>query len=48
MILTGNHNIRDTIAFPKTQNAIDPLFEAPGEVEQEQLEELHISIADDA
>ena len=48
MVLTGNHNIRDTIAFPKTQNAIDPLFEAPGEVEQAQLDELHIRIADDA
>ena len=48
MVLTGNHNIRDTIAFPKTQNAIDPLFEAPGEVEQAQLDELHIRITDDA
>ena len=48
MILTGNHNIRDTIAFPKTQNAIDPLFEAPGEVEPEQLDELHIRVADEA
>ncbi len=47
MILTGNHNIRDTIAFPKTQNAIDPLFGAPGEVEQTQLDELHIRLADD-
>ena len=48
MVLTGNHNIRDTIAFPKTQNAIDPLFEAPSEVEQAQLDELHIRIADEA
>ena len=44
MVLTGRDNIRDVIAFPKTQSAVDPLFEAPSPVEPEQLEELGISI----
>ena len=47
MVLTGIDNIREVIAFPKTQSAIDPLFEAPSEVEQDQLEELHIRVVDD-
>ena len=44
MILTGSGNIRDVIAFPKTQSGIDPLFEAPGPVEESQLEELHLRV----
>ena len=47
MLLTGKDNIRDVIAFPKTQSAIDPLFEAPGYVEESQLEELHIKVVHD-
>ena len=42
MVLMGKDTIRDVIAFPKTQSAVDPLFEAPGPVEPEQLRELHI------
>lgn len=44
MVLTGRDNIRDVIAFPKTQSGFDPLFEAPNVVEQSHLDELHISI----
>ena len=44
MVLTGRDNIRDVIAFPKTQSGFDPLFEAPSVVEQKHLDELHISI----
>ena len=47
MVLTGTDNIRDVIAFPKTQTGVDPLFEAPGPVEDSQLAELHIRIDDD-
>jgi aspartyl-tRNA synthetase len=47
MVLTGRDNIRDVIAFPKTQNAVDPLFEAPGRVEQDQLDELRLRIVDE-
>ena len=45
MVLTGRDNIRDVIAFPKTQSGFDPLFEAPNVVEQSHLDELHISVA---
>ncbi len=44
MVLTQNDNIRDVIAFPKTQNGIDPLFGAPGEVDQTQLDELKLRV----
>ena len=44
MTLTKNDNIRDVIAFPKTQNGIDPLFGAPGPVEQAQLDELKLRV----
>lgn len=44
MLLTGTDNIRDVVAFPKTQSFIDPLFEAPDHVPLEQLEELHIKV----
>ena len=46
MVLTGKDNIRDVIAFPKTQTGSDPLFEAPGPVEEAQLDELHLKIVD--
>ena len=46
MVLTGKDNIRDVIAFPKTQTGSDPLFEAPGPVDEAQLDELHLKIVD--
>ena len=42
MLLTGTTNIRDVIAFPKTQSASCLLTNAPGEVTSAQLEELHV------
>ena len=44
MVLAGLDNIRDTIAFPKTQSAVDPLFGAPGPVEEMHLRELNIRL----
>ncbi len=44
MLLGGRTSIRDTIAFPKIQNAACPLTDAPGEVEAKQLRELHINV----
>lgn len=44
MLLTGEKSIREVIAFPKNQNAQCMVSEAPGAVEQIQLEELGISI----
>ena len=43
MLLAGLTSIRDVIAFPKVQNASDPLTGAPYFVEDKQLKELHIA-----
>ncbi|WP_431087337.1 aspartate--tRNA ligase [Paenibacillus sp. 8b26] len=45
MLLAGRTNLRETIAFPKTANATDLLMDAPSEVDQGQLEQLHIRLA---
>jgi aspartyl-tRNA synthetase len=42
MLLAGRSSIRDVIAFPKTQSASDLLTEAPSEVDQTQLQDLHV------
>jgi aspartyl-tRNA synthetase len=47
MVLTGEENIREVIAFPKTQSAQDLLFQAPSPVSEEQLKELHLRLAED-
>ena len=44
MLFGGLDNIRDVIAFPKTQRASDLLTGAPGSVDPKQLEELGIRI----
>ncbi|MEX0676224.1 MAG: aspartate--tRNA ligase [Pirellulales bacterium] len=46
MIFGGLDNIRDCIAFPKTQRATDLMTEAPGRVDAKQLRELGIQIRD--
>lgn len=43
MLICGASSIRDVIAFPKVQNASDPLTNAPYPVDQKQLDELHLS-----
>mgnify|MGYP001068913693 CR=1 FL=1 len=48
MLLAGRTNLRDTIAFPKTASAADVLTDAPGEVSNAQLEELHLRISQTA
>ncbi|AKO94248.1 aspartate--tRNA ligase [Priestia filamentosa] len=42
MLLAGRTNLRDTIAFPKTTSASCPLTNAPGPVNEAQLEELSL------
>jgi aspartyl-tRNA synthetase len=44
MLLADEPNIREVIAFPKTASAVDLLFDAPSEVDERQLRELHIRI----
>ena len=42
MIMAKRPSIRDVIAFPKTQSAIDLMSMAPDDVTEKQLRELHI------
>lgn len=42
MLMTGSQSIRDVIPFPKTQNATCLLTDAPADVSERQLKELHI------
>jgi aspartyl-tRNA synthetase len=45
MLFAGLDNIREVIAFPKTQKAADLMTQAPGSVDKEQLAELHLRAA---
>ena len=44
MLLRDEPNIREVMAFPKTQGARDEMMDAPSPVTPEQLEELHIAV----
>jgi len=44
MLLTDEPNIREVMAFPKTQVARDEMMDAPGPVSEEQLKDLNISL----
>ncbi|HEY7280763.1 MAG TPA: aspartate--tRNA ligase [Actinomycetota bacterium] len=46
MLLAGRDNIREVIAFPKTQSGLDPMTEAPGAVSEAQLRELGLRIVE--
>ncbi len=46
MVLVPTENIRDVMAFPKTASAQDLMIDAPGEVDQKQLAELHLKIVE--
>jgi aspartyl-tRNA synthetase len=44
MLMAGADSIRDVIAFPKTQTATCPLTDAPTEIAEQQLRDLHIRV----
>ena len=44
MLMTGAESIRDVIAFPKVQNASEPMTQCPDVVDQKQLDELAIAV----
>jgi aspartyl-tRNA synthetase len=47
MALTGIENIRDLMAFPKTASAADLMIDAPGPIDNHQLDELYIRIVEE-
>ena len=47
MILAGEESIREVIAFPKNQSAMDLTFNAPSSVAEEQLADLHIRLREE-
>ncbi|MBN1152232.1 MAG: aspartate--tRNA ligase [Dehalococcoidia bacterium] len=44
MLLAGEESIREVIAFPKNQNAVDLMMDSPSEVDTAQLDELNLSL----
>jgi aspartyl-tRNA synthetase len=44
MVLAGEPNLRDVIAFPKNQAGLDPMSGAPSRITQEQLDELGLEV----
>ncbi|MBU0935475.1 MAG: aspartate--tRNA ligase [Spirochaetes bacterium] len=44
MIMAGETSIKEVIAFPKNSFAVSPMDEAPSEVDQQQLDDLHLSV----
>lgn len=46
MLMTHTSNIKDVVAFPKTQSAKDMMMQAPSDVDPVQLEELNIKVGE--
>jgi aspartyl-tRNA synthetase len=47
MLMVGTENIRDVIAFPKSQTGTDLMIEAPSRIDDRQLTELHLRVVDE-
>ena len=48
MLLADEDNIREVIAFPKTQSATEPMVGSPSPITEEQLQELHLKLLTEA
>jgi len=48
MLMAGDTSIKEVIAFPKNSFAVSPMDDCPNEVDQKQLDELHIRIVEKA
>ncbi|MBQ9719319.1 MAG: Asp-tRNA(Asn)/Glu-tRNA(Gln) amidotransferase GatCAB subunit C, partial [Oscillospiraceae bacterium] len=46
MLLAGEDSIREIIPFPMNKKSQDLMMDAPGEVTQKQLDELHIAVTE--
>lgn len=46
MLMAGKDSIRDVMAFPKTKDSGEPMIESPGEVDEKQLAELGLKLAE--
>ena len=44
MLLAGERSIREVIAFPKNQNAVDVMLDSPSDVDKHQLDELNLRL----
>jgi len=44
MLLAGERSIREVIAFPKNQNAVDVMLDSPSDVDKNQLDELNLKL----
>jgi aspartyl-tRNA synthetase len=44
MLMAGETSIKEVIAFPKNSFAVSPMDDSPGEVDQKQLDELHLAV----
>ena len=47
MLLAGERSIREVIAFPKNQNAVDVMLDSPSYVDKHQLDELNLKLKRD-
>ena len=47
MVLIGEHNIREVVAFPKNGSGVDVMMNSPSQVDDSQLKELHIKVVEE-
>jgi aspartyl-tRNA synthetase len=48
MVLVGEDNIREVVAFPKNGSGVDPMMDSPSNVDEKQLKELSIQVTEES